>query len=98
MKRTFTAALIAVTAAGVGAGIDAGARVAAAGTAGAPAVAALAAAQSAACADLMSLSLPNTEITGAEGVAAGAFTPPGGGGRGAEMYAALPAFAASSRR
>ena len=91
MKRMFTAALIAAVAAGAGAAIDAGAR----GTAAEPApsgTAALAAAQSAACADLMSLSLPNTEITGTEGVAAGAFTPPGGAGRGAEMYAALPAF------
>ena len=91
MNRMFTATLIAVVAAGIGAGIDAGAR----GTAVAPTAtgaAALTAAQSAACADLMSLSLANTEITGAEVVAAGAFTPPGGGGRGAEMYAALPAF------
>ena len=40
----------------------------------------------------MSLALPNTGITGAEVVAAGAFMPPGGGGRGADMYAALPAF------
>ncbi len=94
MKRMITAALIAVVAAATGVGIDAGSRMAAVAAA-APletGAAALTGEQSAACADLMSLALPNTEITGAEAVAAGAFTPPGGGGRAAQMYAALPAF------
>ena len=103
MKRMFTAALIAVVAAAVGAGLDAGTRVATVaaaapaglgtlGSGGAAGASAWTPAQSAACADLMSLSLSDTEITGADVVAAGAFTPPGGGGRGAETYSGLPAF------
>ncbi|MCE2541312.1 MAG: tannase/feruloyl esterase family alpha/beta hydrolase [Acidobacteria bacterium] len=54
------------------------------------------AAQAAACERVMALSLPNTTITGAELVAAGGFTPPGGGRppSAAQMrvYADLPAF------
>ena len=56
----------------------------------------LAAAQSDACSRLLDLSLPNTEVTGAEVVAAGAFTPPTGGRApsAAQLrpYAELPAF------
>ena len=57
---------------------------------------ALAAAQSDACGPLLDLSLPNTAITGAEAVAAGAFAPPGGrrAASPAQMrvYGELPAF------
>ena len=52
--------------------------------------------QAAACDRVTALSLPNTAVTGAEMVAAGAFTPPGGGRppSAAQMraYAELPAF------
>lgn len=48
------------------------------------------------CSDLASLSLDHAEIVSATTVAAGAFTPPGAGGRfggfGAAAYAGLPAF------
>ena len=46
------------------------------------------------CESLASLALPNATITSATTVAAGAFTPPGGAGRGnaAQRYAALPSF------
>ncbi|HEY2844921.1 MAG TPA: hypothetical protein VGJ09_14770, partial [Bryobacteraceae bacterium] len=44
------------------------------------------------CADLKSLSLPNTRITLAEPVAAGAFPPPAGGKGGPQQFADLPAF------
>ena len=51
----------------------------------------VAAAQS--CESLTSLMLPNTTITSAQSVAAGAFTPPGGAGRGAApTFSDLPAF------
>lgn len=48
----------------------------------------------AACASMASLSLPNTTITAAQSVAAGAFTPPrsAGGGGNADAYKNLPAF------
>ncbi|MCY3842701.1 MAG: tannase/feruloyl esterase family alpha/beta hydrolase, partial [Acidobacteria bacterium] len=79
-----TAAAIVLAAAGV---------TTAPGGAG-PAV--LAAAQSDACSRLLDLSLPNTEVTGAEVVAAGAFMPPTGGRApsAAQLrpYAELPAF------
>ena len=53
----------------------------------------LIAAQAAACDRASALVLPNTAITGAEVVAAGAFTPPGGGRPGQmSAYAELPAF------
>ena len=47
------------------------------------------------CESLVSLALPNTTITSAEMVAAGAFQPPGGrgrAGRGGDPYKDLPAF------
>ena len=46
------------------------------------------------CESLTSLSLPNTTITAAQSVAAGAFTPPGGARGAAQiaMYKALPPF------
>ena len=44
------------------------------------------------CEDLSSLALPQTTITAAKPVAAGAFVPPGDGGRGAEAMKDLPAF------
>ena len=46
------------------------------------------------CESLASLSLPNTIITAAQAVAAGAFTPPatGRGGSGSNPYGALPPF------
>jgi feruloyl esterase len=47
-----------------------------------------------ACANLASLALPNTTITEAKAVDAGAFSPPGadGGGGGGAQYRSLPAF------
>ena len=48
-------------------------------------------AQAATCESLASLTLPNTTITSAQTVAAGAFTPPARG-RGANPFADLPAF------
>jgi feruloyl esterase len=45
-----------------------------------------------ACTDLKNLSLPNTKITLAETVAAGAFRPPAGGKGGPQQFADLPAF------
>lgn len=58
-----------------------------------PGLAAAQATPAAACSGLTSLALPHTTVTGAEVVAAGAFTPPGGG-RPAQLraYADLPAF------
>ncbi|HVZ22187.1 MAG TPA: tannase/feruloyl esterase family alpha/beta hydrolase [Vicinamibacterales bacterium] len=50
------------------------------------------AASSASCERLASLALPHTTITLAQTVAAGAFTPPAGRGRGAALYAGAPAF------
>jgi feruloyl esterase len=51
------------------------------------------AAQAKSCESLASLALPNTTITAAQPVAAGAFTPPGGAGRGAgPAFGDLPAF------
>jgi len=45
------------------------------------------------CESLASVSLPNTTITAAQTVAAGAFTPPSGfRGRGGNLFAGLPAF------
>src|SRR6476646_1491743 len=45
------------------------------------------------CEDLSKVSLPNTTITMAQTVAAGAFTAPAGrGGGGANPFATLPAF------
>ena len=44
------------------------------------------------CADLKSLSLPNTKITLADPVAAGAFLPPPGGKGNPQQFADLPAF------
>src|SRR5580700_7305371 len=46
------------------------------------------------CEGLKGLSLSNATITSAATIAAGAFMPPGGAGRGnaAQQYAALPAF------
>ncbi len=44
------------------------------------------------CESLTSLSLPNTTVTVAQTVAAGAFTPPGRGGRGGAAFASLPSF------
>ena len=50
----------------------------------------------ASCEGLTALALPNTTITAAQTVAAGAFTPPvasrGGAGRGGAVYASLPSF------
>jgi feruloyl esterase len=52
-----------------------------------------AAADAATCESLTALSLPNTTVTLAQSVAQGGFTQPAGrGGRGANPYAALPAF------
>ena len=45
-----------------------------------------------ACANLKNLSIPNTKITLAESVAAGAFRPPTGDKGGAQQFADLPAF------
>jgi feruloyl esterase len=45
-----------------------------------------------ACERLTSLSLPNTTITSAQAVAAGAFTPPGASANQAQAYRSLPAF------
>jgi len=45
-----------------------------------------------ACTDLKNLSIPNTKITLAESVAAGAFRPPAGDKGGAQQFADLPAF------
>src|SRR5579863_1637388 len=45
-----------------------------------------------ACADLKNLSIPNTKITLAESVAAGAFRPAAGDKGGAQQFADLPAF------
>src|ERR1022692_4004821 len=45
-----------------------------------------------ACADLKNLSIPNTKITLAESVAAGAFRPPACDKGGAQQFADLPAF------
>jgi feruloyl esterase len=59
---------------------------------------ALAAAQgptrSTTCESLAALALPNTTITAAQSIAPGAFAPPnaGRGGRGGNVYAAVPAF------
>jgi hypothetical protein len=44
------------------------------------------------CADLAALHSPNTAITLAQTVAAGAFTPPGGPGRRPNVFKPLPAF------
>src|SRR5437867_7391028 len=44
------------------------------------------------CESLRSLSLPNTTITLAQTVAAGQFTPGGGGGRAAEAFKDVPEF------
>jgi feruloyl esterase len=44
------------------------------------------------CADLSSLHPPNTAITLAQTVEAGAFTPPAGPGRGPNVFKTLPAF------
>ncbi|HEY1305963.1 MAG TPA: tannase/feruloyl esterase family alpha/beta hydrolase [Vicinamibacterales bacterium] len=44
------------------------------------------------CEALSSLKLPDTSITAATSVAAGAFTAPGRGGRGGNQFADLPAF------
>jgi feruloyl esterase len=44
------------------------------------------------CAELSKLTLPNTTITAAEPVAAGAFTQPGGRGGGGAAFKQLPAF------
>ena len=44
------------------------------------------------CADLASLHPPNTVITRAQTVEAGAFTPPAGSGRGPKVFKTLPAF------
>jgi len=44
------------------------------------------------CEKLAALALPQATITSAEVVAPGAFKAPGRGGRGAEIYSALPAF------
>ena len=44
------------------------------------------------CDSLASLKLADTTITAAKSVAAGAFTPSEGGGRGANPFTALPAF------
>ncbi len=49
-------------------------------------------ASAATCDSLKTLSLPQTTIDSAQVVAAGAFTAPGRGGRGANGFAALPAF------
>src|SRR5262245_47554440 len=50
-------------------------------------------ASSATCETLASVSLPNTTITSAQTVAAGAFTPPGGrGGSASAPWTDLPAF------
>jgi feruloyl esterase len=50
-------------------------------------------AAAATCENLQSLVLPNTTITAAESVSAGAFAPPAGGGRGgANNFRDLPAF------
>jgi feruloyl esterase len=52
-------------------------------------------AHAASCESLSSLSLPNTKVTSATEVAAGAFTPPAparGGGAAAATFASLPAF------
>src|SRR5712691_7316000 len=48
----------------------------------------------ASCESLAALTLSNGTVTSAATVAAGAFTPPGGAGRGAaaQQYAALPSF------
>ena len=48
----------------------------------------------ASCESLAALTLPNGRVTSATLVAAGAFMPPGGAGRGnaAQQYSALPAF------
>ncbi len=48
----------------------------------------------ASCESLAALALPNAAVTSASTVAAGAFVPPGGPGRGnaAQQYAALPSF------
>ena len=48
--------------------------------------------EAATCESLGSLSLPNTTVTVAQTVAAGAFTPPGRGGRGGAAFASLPSF------
>jgi len=49
-------------------------------------------AHAASCDALAALALPNVKVTTATEVAPGAFTPAGGGGRGASAFAALPAF------
>ena len=46
----------------------------------------------ASCESLSSLRMPNTTITSAETVPAGAFTPPGAGAAGAQGFSNLPAF------
>ena len=48
-------------------------------------------ARAATCESLSSLSIPNTTVTMAQAVAAGAFTPPARGGRGG-TFTDLPAF------
>src|SRR5688572_27079323 len=49
--------------------------------------------EAATCESLASLSLPDTTVTTAQTVAAGAFTPPGrGGGRGGAAFSSLPSF------
>ena len=90
MTRLITASVATVGAIALG---TAGGLTAAAGV-GSPA--ALPAAQSDACSGVLDLSLPHTAITGAERVAAGAFTPPDGGRAPSpaqmRVYAELPAF------
>jgi len=49
-------------------------------------------ATAATCESLAGLKLPNTTITLAQSVAAGAFAPAGGGGRGGAQFSDLPAF------
>jgi feruloyl esterase len=48
--------------------------------------------EAATCESLATLSLPNTTVTTAQTVSAGAFTPPGRGGRGGAAFASLPSF------
>ena len=48
--------------------------------------------EAATCESLASLSLPNTTVTVAQTVTAGAFTPPGRGSRGGAAFASLPSF------
>ena len=96
MTRVLAAAI--ATAGAIALGVAAGVTTAPGG--GSPVV--LAAAQSDACSRLLDLSLPDTAITGAEVVAAGAFTPPTGGRAPSPAqlrpYAGLSAFCRVSAR